>query len=292
MAQGRGSTESGMAGERISLIDLYECLCWNGRANMNEDAPRHVAEALGAIKRVGGHVSLADRLVFTIEKRRTETFSHISLRPLPDPEKLSILRFECSCFRYVPVSTADAEEMVTWETAQVLSEMAENINRNSLELLSLYERTDQLGVARKFREQWEVLAQVVAKGDQVSDLVQKYRSAKRDVFDQKLADWREAHKRMMGPWKEFLKSFPDAVTAGKMEDPEAEMWFDKNAKDYMSKAEITPAVIHIASTVVAGEGWLSKYEGNPRKMALYQERRAQQAFASKMWAVDRERLGD
>lgn len=281
--------------QRKLAIDLYECERWSVYGRVLDKAPEHVKEAWGSVARAREQVNTSRRLVETFSRRKQEMFLYSVRKPLPDNEKLIILRRDNRNLACIPLAPADAAEMVTWETAQHLLEMKERLDRESLELISLYEQIWQLDNVRKFREQWELVQEVSATLHQVAGNVQEYRRVQ-NRFNQEITDWREAHAKIMRPWGLFVERFPAAKSDKEtMEVPQAAKYFDwcVRNKEFTSRAAENAWVVeHIASTEVAGEAWRSEHEDDPQKMAVYEERLAHQAFAKKLWAAIRNTRGD
>jgi hypothetical protein len=181
------------------------------------------------------------------------------------------------------LSPADAAEMVTWETAQALQGMKEQIDRESWELLDLYERIWQLSIYREVREQWEwnLVQEAFAKLDQVEGHVREYRRVQ-STFEEELANWRRAHAIIAKVWNVFAEKYSAAEPGKTTEVPNATDWiyWSVGTRNYADKPNNALAVRHIAITEVAGEAWPSKHKNDRQKMAVYEERRPNESLHS------------
>jgi hypothetical protein len=281
--------------QRKLAIGLYECERWHhsGEDPAQGNAPEHVKEAWISLERAKKQVDTSRWLVEAFSRHRAERFLPSVKKPLPDGDKLDVLGAVFGHLRCSPLAPADAAEMVTWEAAQELVKMKERIERDSLELVGIYEQIWQLENTRKFREQWELAQEVSAGLDQVAANVQEYRRVQ-NIFNQELTDWRRAHAKMIRPWDIFVKRFPAATPGESLEAPSVAEYIKRSVgtREYRSDPDNAWAVGHIASTEVAGEAWRSAYEDDPQKMAVYEERLAQQKFAEKLWAATRGGRGE
>ncbi|GAQ79814.1 hypothetical protein KFL_000390020 [Klebsormidium nitens] len=279
--------------QRKLAIGLYECERWHhsGEDPAQGNAPEHVKEAWRSLERAKKQVDTSRWLVEAFSRRRAERFLPSVKKPLPDGDKLDVLGAVSGHLRCSPLAPADAAEMVTWEAAQELVKMKERIDRDSLELVGIYEQIWHLENTRKFWEQWELAQEVSAGLDQVAANVQEYRRVQ-NIFNQELTDWRRAHAKMIRPWDIFVKRLPAATPGESLEAPSVAEYikWSVGTREYRSDPDNAWAVGHIASTEVAGEAWRSAYEDDPQKMAVYEERLAQQKFAEKLWAATRVQL--
>jgi hypothetical protein len=234
-------------------------------------------------RKLNEHLDTARRLVTTCRRRKAEMYLWTLRKPLPNNEKLIILRSEFQRLAIgVPLSRADAEEMVTWDTAQALQEMKEQIDEESLELLSLYEQL--------LNADTDFLQEVCEKLEEVESYGQEYRRVQ-STFMQELAVWRKTHAIIARVWEVVAKIHPAKEAMLSMEVPHAADWiyWTVGQSSYKNNPDNALAVEHIASTEVAGEAWRSEHENDEEKMKVYNKRLAQRVFAQKLWEAVRKR---